>query len=166
MVKVILKTFWRILVLIIVIAFWGSIFAIFAKEIYNTSTGATTREKVEILNAINEKILAGEDPVVEMVEEMVEERIEISFSKDELNDRYIVELKFHENISENIYIDGNGEIISIEKNDNSFYYLLGNVFFAIVVAGVMLFVVCNAVWCISEYIKEYKEERKCFNLEE
>lgn len=166
MVKVILKTFWRILVLIIFIAFWGSIFVIFAKEIYNTSTGATTREKVEILNAINEKILAGEDPVVEMVEEMVEERIEISFSKDELNDRYIVELKFHENISENIYIDGNGEIISIEKNDNSFYYLLGNVFFAIVFAGVMLFVVCNTAWCISEYIKEYKEERKCFNLEE
>ena len=162
MVKVILKTFWRILVLIIVIAFWGSIFVIFAKEIYNTSTGVTTREKVEILNAINEKILAGEDPV----EEMAEERIEISFSKDELNDRYIVELKFHENISENIYIDGNGEIISIEKNDNSFYYLLGNVFLAIVFAGVMLFLVCNAVWCISEYIKEYKEERKCFNLEE
>ena len=155
--KVILTTFGLILTTVTLVI--GTVYCF--QQAYDIYTGKFTREKVAILNEINEKIVIGEN----LVKEITEENIKISFSKDELNDRYIVRLNLDGGISENIYTDESGEIISIEKNDHSLGQAVGlTVFGGCLVLSVLisLFVI---VGTILVYIQS-KKERKCPNLEE
>ena len=83
-------------------------------SIYEIFSGKVSEEEFMILDEISQKIKEGEYPL----EELTENDVSISISRDEVNNRYNLELAKRV-ATENIYFDDDANIIYIEKQDNS-----------------------------------------------
>ena len=79
-------------------------------SIYEIFSGKVSEEEFMILDEISQKIKEGEYPL----EELTENDVSISISRDEVNNRYNLELAKRVAI-ENIYFDDDPNIIYIEN---------------------------------------------------
>lgn len=126
--------------------------------LYLNLTGEIGAEKLAVFDEINEKIIDGQYPL----EELTENNISISFSKDEVNNLYNLELT-NGNTGENIYLDDEANIINIEKyNNNSLSIVMGFVTFVCCLISVFYwgsFFIKNVCHLIDE-IKWYKDMKK------
>ena len=127
--------------------------------LYLNLTGEIGAEKLAVFDEINEKIIDGQYPL----EELTENNISISFSKDELNNLYNLELT-NGNTGENIYLDDEANIINIEKYNNNSLPLVIVEFVALVCCLILVFCwgsffIKNVCHLIDE-IKWYKDIKK------
>lgn len=135
------------------------------KLIHTYGTGEIREEEFLVLDEINEKILNGQYPLQELTENF----IEVSLSKDKVNNWYNLELKAS-STSENIYLDDEANVINIEKHDNTLETIVSIIFFFLIgLISLLSFGYCfiknilNLIaeikWHIDE-IKWHKEMKK------
>lgn len=129
------------LVLIILFIAFGIFFGMLT---YLSWTGEIGTEQLSVFDEINEKIIDGQYPL----EELTENNISISLSKDEVDNRYNLEL-WDRNTVENIYLDDEANIINIEKYDNN----SSEMFLGFVCPwGIVCFLIC--IFCCGSFFIE------------